>query len=290
MKDSHKRLLKQMAEMAEEGKLGQSIKATREEYAQLPVGIATMLKCVRDAYEEKPGITEEMRQTRDMFCQLIIVAYRDAAHVNQEVALALAHSFISDYPGVAESCLAPQACSLVQAGLALRELTDSTNRLLVWQQMSHLVLAYNEFLNALLGFMIPCIRCSHGKPPDANVFSAPYRSKIEQLNSLTGGEAGAFYLITRLARPTIRNAIAHRTIWLDAEAAKVRFTDGRKDRKECEIDLVEFGMLGLLGSHLGEPYLAAIGTIAVMEDGTELAKALLPQHLVRVFSFRKEET
>ena len=117
----------------------------------------------------------------------------------------------------------------------------------------------------------------------------PYSARVDQLSSLTGGEDGAFYLVIRLARPKIRNAIAHGDIWLDSEAAKVRYSTGGADRKEHEIDLMEFGALAMSGSHLPHSYLAAIGTIAVMEDGSELAKAFLPQHLVRVFDFVRED-
>lgn len=290
MKESHKRLLEQSAEMAEEGKFGEAIRAAREEYSQLPVGIATLLKCAVDAYGRKEGINEDVLRMRDLFTQVIIVAYRDAAGVDEQVALALAHSLIADYPGVSESCLAPQFCSLMQAALGFREFAGSSNRSLLWQQMSRLVLAYNEFLNALLGFMIPCLRCAQGQQPDPRVFSMPYKARLDQINSLTGGEDGAFYLITRLGKPRIRNAIAHGTIWLDSDAAKVHYTDGSREKREYEIDLMEFGCLALGGSHLGEPYLAAIGTIAVMEDGSDLATSLLPDHLVRVFRFKKGQT
>lgn len=290
VKDSHKRLLQQSADMAEEGMFGESIKAAREEYSQLPVGIATLLKCSVDAYKSKDGVNDDVRRMRDLFTQLIIATYRDAARVDQEVAVALMHSMIADYPGVSESCLAPQFCSLMQAALGFRELARSTNRSLLCQQMSRLVLAYNEFLNALLGFMIPCLRCVNGQKPDPTVFGMPYRSRLDQINALTGGEEGAFYLITRLGRPRIKNAIAHCTIWLDADAAKVHYTDGSRKRREYQIDLMEFGALARSGSHLGEPYLAAIGTIAVMEDGSDFARGLLPDHLVRLFRFTKEKT
>ncbi len=287
MKASHKRLLRQVAEMAEEGKFGESIKAAREEYSQLPIGIATLLKCANDAYKKKEGINEDIVHMRDLFTQLIIVTYREAARVDPQVALALVHSLIADYPGISESCLAPQFCTLTQAALGFREMAESTNRSLMWQQMLRLVLAYNEFLNALLGFMIPCLRCAQEQQPDPGIFSMPYRSRLDQVSSITGGEKGAFYLFNRLGKPSIRNAIAHGTIWLDSEAAKVYYTDGSRQKREYQIDLIEFGCLGLSGSHLGEPYLAAIAAIAVMEDGSDLAKNLLPAHLVRVFRFKK---
>jgi hypothetical protein len=290
MKESHKHLVQQIAEMAEEGKLGESIKAARKEYERLPVGISTLLKCVVDAYQSNSNMDGEILQLRDLFCQLLVAIYRDAPLRNQEVAHALVHSLIKDYPGVQESCLAPQLCSLMEAALGFREVGDLRNRLMVWQQMSRIVLAYNEFLNALLGFLIPCLKCSKGKQPDPAVFATAYAAKVDQFNSLTGGENGPFYLITRLARPKLRNAIAHGTIWLDSNAAKVRYSVGQKKREEHEIELIEFSGLALSGSHLPASYLAAIGAIAVMEDGSDLAKAFLPQHLVQLFNFRKKET
>lgn len=276
--------------MAEEGKFGETLKAGRKEYEQLPAGIATLLKCASEAYREKEGTTPEVAQIRDLFAQLIIVTYREAALLDEQVALPLVHSLIDDYPGAPESCLAPQFCSLLEASLSFRELAHSKNRLLMWQQMRQVVLAYNEFLNALLGFMIPCLRCAQGQQADPGVFSMPYSSRVDQVNSLTGGENGAYYIIGRLAKPRLRNAVAHGTIWLDSDEAKVRYTEGRRRRREREVALVEFGGFALIGSHLAEPYLAAVSTIAVMEDGSDLAQSFLPQHLVRVFRFRREDT
>lgn len=289
MKESHKQLLQQIADMAEEGKLGESIKAARKEYDRLPIGIATLLKCVVDAYQSNPSIDGEILQLRDLFCQLIIVIYRDGSLRDTEVAHALVHSLIKDFPGVQESCLTPQLCSLMEAALGFREVGDLKNRLMIWQQISRVVLAYNEFLNALLGFLIPCLKCSQGKQPDPGVFSVAYATKLEQFNVLTGGGNGPFYLITRLARPKLRNAIAHGTIWLDSKTAKVRYSVGSKKKEEHEIELIEFSSLALSGSHLPTSYLAAIGAIAVLEDGSDLAKTFLPHHLVHLFNFRRNE-
>ena len=40
-----------------------------------------------------------------------------------------------------------------------------------------------------------------------------------------------------------------------------------------------------IGSHLAQPYLAALAVIVVMENGTQEAKSLLPQDLVDLFNF-----
>jgi len=116
------------------------------------------------------------------------------------------------------------------------------------------------------------------------VFNATYANKISQFSSLTGGEDGPFYLFCRFARPRIRNAIAHETIWLDSDAAKVRFVEGRNPKFESEMELVEFTALASTGSHLAHAYLAAISVITIMEEGTDFAKNLMPPELVRVFT------
>ena len=89
-----------------------------------------------------------------------------------------------------------------------------------------------------------------------------------------------------LAQHKIRNAIAHDTIWLDSKANKVRYVDGRDQKIESEIDFFEFAAIATAGSHLAHTYLGAIGTIAVLEFGSEPAKSLLPKQLVSVFNHK----
>jgi len=151
MKATHKRLLEQVAQMAVEGKFGESIKSAQREYDQLPAGMAVLLKTVLDFCAEKPHHNSEVAQIRSLACQLLIVAYREAKRKDAAIALSFAHSFIEDYAGVPESSLLPQWCSLAQASLAFREMAHSENRLLVWQQSCKQFQAYNEFLNGLFG-------------------------------------------------------------------------------------------------------------------------------------------
>jgi|GEM_PF-2098977 len=290
MKETHKRLLEQVAQMAAEGKFGESIAAAQREYDQLPAGIAVFIKCVLDFWAETTDQVEELAQIRRLVCQLLIVAYREAKKKEPSTALAFVQSFIEDYPDARESSLLPRWSSLAQASLALREVAHSQNRLLIWQQTCKQFQAYNEFLNGLLAYLIILWRASLGKPVDTRVFGATYANKVDQFNALTGGENDPFYLFTRLARPRLRNAVAHETIWLDSDAMKVRFTEGRNQKVESEMDLLEFTMLASTGSHLAHAYLAAIAVIAVMEDGTDVAKSLLPSQLVRVFTHLTEDT
>lgn len=283
MKEAYKRLGEQLGQIAEEGKFGASIQASREEYLHLPTGIQVFLKCVLEADERCSGINQEVAGLRRLFTRFVVSVHRDGKKADEDIAEALLLSLIEDYPGVPESCLYPQFCSFAEACLAFREVATSSNRLLIWQQLTRSVLAYNEFLNALSGFLIPCLRVAASKAAEPRVFQMSYQSRVDQLVSLTSGANSEFARVIELARPRIRNAIAHDSIWLDSDASKVRYTEGSKFRQEYEMKLTEFGKLALLGSHLCEPYLAAIGTIAVLEDGSELAVGLLPEHLVASF-------
>jgi len=289
MKESIRRLIRILVKMAEEGVLGEEIRVTRQEYEQLPGEIAVLIQAVADLYEPEDSGLEENLQIQDLFCQLLIVTFREADRIDKNISHALLSSFIKDYPDVAESCLAPQLSYLMESMLGYKEVAKSGNRILVWQQLKSLFLAYNEFINALLGFMIPCLLVTKGNSLSLDIFQQPYANRIEKLNSLTGGEQGAYYLIGRFAEPKIRNAIGHGSIWLDSEAAKVRYIEGRKARREYELDLTEFLAKATSGYYLGRGYFAAISTIIVMIDGTELAKSFLPNHLVRVFNFETEE-
>ena len=62
------------------------------------------------------------------------------------------------------------------------------------------------------------------------------------------------------------------------------FTEGRGNNKvESEMDVSEFFTLATIGSHFSHAYIAAIAVIAVMEDGSDFAKSLLPIQLAQVF-------
>jgi len=269
--------------MAEDGKLGIEIRSTRKKYENLPMGIMTMVMAVEDLYETKPTEIPNVFSMMDHMCRLMIATYRETYKIDQSIAEAFLQSFVKDYPGVDESCLVPQLSTLMEAGVNYKDVATSQNRLMVWAQLKNLILAYNEFLNAFFGFLIPCLRLTKGKQPDPNVFNQSYSSKIEEMIKLTGGEKGAYWPFCRFADSKIRNAIGHGIIWLDANEQKVRFREGKKHRKESEINITDIFAKATFGLYLGKAYLAAIASLLVLIDGNEYAKTLLPQQVVRVY-------
>lgn len=131
LKETHDHLLKQLVLMASEGQFGDSVKNAQKKYDQLPPGVATILVFVLDFCEELSQQNDELARIRNLSCQLLIVAYREAKKHNATIAHSLVNSFTLDYPGVPESSLLTRWCSLAHASLAFREVAHSQNRLLV---------------------------------------------------------------------------------------------------------------------------------------------------------------
>jgi hypothetical protein len=290
MKENHKKLLDQFSKMASDGMFGDQIKASQAEFDQMPNAIAVSVKLVADFYSSDSSEIEEMTQIRDLICQTLIVAYREARRENLQIAETFLYSFFQDFPGVSESLLMPRWCSLAQAGLAAREVAHSKNRLLIWQQTCKLFQSYSEFLNGLFPYLIILWKTSQKKSFELSVFSSSYANKINQFEAITGGDDGKFSILCRIAKPKIRNAIAHETIWFDPDEEKVRFIDGSNKKAEYEIDLSEFIGYATVGSHLAYIYLAAISAIVVMENYPDFAKSFLPLHLVKLFNHQDNLT
>jgi hypothetical protein len=213
---------------------------------------------------------------------LIIVLYREAKKKDTEVAQAIVNSFIEDFPNTENTCVFPQWESLAKASLAFKA-AKNAEPVVVWQQSTRLFQAYNEFLSAFLGFFIIGWRCALSKDFSTNVLHNSYGSKLNEFDQLTGGEYGPFYLILRLAKPNLRNAIAHENVWFDRDSNIVRFTHGRRRETTEEMPLVEFMGLAALGSLIAQYYLAAITAIVILEDGKKSDIEQLPAHLIRVF-------
>jgi len=269
--------------MSIEGKLGEDIQTLSQEYNKIPSGIPIFLKIIEDFYKKDRG-SQELSTLLDLFSQLFILVYRESKKQDPEVSNSILYSFINDFSGTDGSCIYPQWETMINASLAFKRVVHS-NYILVWEQAKNLVQAYNEFLNGLLGFFIVGWRCAKCKNYNINVFNNNYGSKLNEFSQLTGGEDGAFYLIFRIAKPKLRNAIAHGSIWLDADSSKVKFTDNTNSSDTHELNLEEFISFAGIGSHLGHAYLAAIASIVVIEEGTDSDISRVPTHIVRLFRF-----
>lgn len=281
MNEGHRELLKQIGKLADDGLFGDSVKEARQEYKNLPSAVAIMIRVANDFVKETAEADEEYARIRDLACQLLIVAYREANKVDPTVAATLVNSFVQDYPGAPKSCLLPRWTALLQASQAARALIPVENKILAWQMTCKHFQAYNEFFDGLLGYLLNLWRAAKNKRTSPGVFDMAYGAKVNAFSDLTGGEDGAFYLFCRMAQPVVRNAIAHEAIWFDDENSVVRYEAGRP-KVTGEMDVVEFVGLAHAGSHIGAAYLGAVGLIAAVDVGGDAVKPFLSERLVRL--------
>lgn len=275
MDDLKKRLLEQIQQLSRGGFFGDKVAEESLAYESAKDPIAICAKVVQDFYDEDP-LDAELNQIKAMLCKLLLLVYREARIRDRDRALDFAAVFADDFRGHPGSALLPRWKSLAEAAIAFRMVAHSEKRLLVWQQASRLVLAYNEFLNGLLGPLLISLGEVFGKPFKLGIIDSPYGSKLAEFEKLTGGEKGVFYLLARIGRADLRNAVAHGCAWLDVEAQKVRFTQGHKIKVEAEVGIQEFVAFASIGSHLAAAYIAALSAIVVFEADKGKSKKLLP--------------
>ncbi len=287
MKESHRYLLEQFLKMAKRGKFGNTIKEKSDEIQEIESGIELLLWNVAEYYKKLNETDDEnVKQARSIIYQVIIVAYREANRNNDEVSTALVNSFISDYPNAENTCLCPKWHSLASASLVFREVRD-LNALVCWESSKQLFLAYNEFINGLLGFLLLCWRAGQGRELNTDVLTQNYAQKLTQFKDVSGGEDGIFYIIFRIANPRIRNACAHGDIWLDFDNGIVHYID-LVENQEKQIKIEEFLIWNFMGSIIADSYLSALATIAILEEGTEKQKASIPKKTRDLFNFVPE--
>jgi hypothetical protein len=288
MAKDYKKIIGQMIDIAKDGNLGIEIEKTQKEYEKIDDNIACIIKYIYDVLTPKSENDLEITKSKAIFAQYIIVAYRESKKNDSEIAEALLYSFIEDFPSISNSCLLEKWRTFAESILSVKEIYGSKKRLELWQNYSRLFQAYNEFLNGLLSYLILCWKCHLGEAADLSIFGFSYGDKIKEFEKITNGENGLFYLIFRVAKNQIRNAIAHGDIRFDSDAGIIYYLVGKKEKKEKQVDLDEFMATTLLGSTIAQAYLAGIGTIVVMEHGTEKAKVLLPDFLKKAFEFKSE--
>jgi len=288
MTKDYKKIIGQMVDIAKDGNLGIEIEKTQKEYEEIDNNIACIIKLIFDVLTPKSEDDIKVTEAKSIFSQYIILAYRESIKKDKTIANALLYSLIEDFPSISNSCLLEKWRTLAESILSVREIAGSKKRLELWQNYSRLFQAYNEFLNGLLNYLILCWKCHLGETVDLNIFGFSYGNKINEFEKLTNGEDGAFYLIFRIAKNQIRNAIAHGDIRFDPDSGIIYYLVGKKNKIEKQINIVDFMALTLMGSTIAQAYLVGIGTIVVMEQGSEKAINLLPDFLKNVYVFQTD--
>ena len=276
-------LLEQFHKLGEDGHLGDEVANLTAQYDAMSDDLARAVKYVCDLYIRSPGNDEGM-EARDLIIQLFLSVYQDAKRKDTSVAKAFLCTFINDYPSANGSILFPRWIALADASLGFKNSSKLGNPSLIWQQASNLVLAYNEFLDGLLGILIVACRCAQGKTININVIGNNYGSKLDEFRSLTGGDESPFNILINMARPKLRNGIAHKNAWYDGETSLVYYFEGTQQKTKISMDLQEFLMLGYRGSYLAQAYVAFIAVVVIFESGDVVAQSHLPDHLLGLLS------
>jgi hypothetical protein len=275
-------ILKKLGEMATKGDFGEDARVAAHEYSSLPNDIARAIKYTNDFYSENEDI--EIHNAKNYFVLLLVATYVDVKKKDPALAKTCINTFIEDFPGAKGSVLIPRWRSTMEASYGFKNVSNSEDKTLIWLQASRLFLAYNEFLDGFIGLLIIMLRCALGKTYSVNILGNAYGSKVQELNKLTGGENGLFYLLFRVANPDLRNAIAHGNAWFNSSNGKVNYLVGKHQRHEKTMDLAIFLSMTFLGSHLVRAYLAGLSAIVVLEDGSEFEKGYLPRQLIDAFN------
>lgn len=281
MNDTTRRRTELLHELTLEGYFGEKARLYAEGVADTTQGIPFALEMIRDLYSSTTTDEESIHGIVDLVIQLLIITYRDAKRADPLVAMAFYTSLIQDYPNAPESCIYPTFETLVKSAYAHQDAISSKSPVAIEQTALKLVEAYNEFLNSLFGPMLACLRAARGKQISRNLFKKRYAERVAELGELTGGENGAYYIFGRIAKPLIRNSVAHGTVWFDRPKEVFRFPDNKGVLQE--VGLVELMGLALVGSRLAHAYVIAICVIQVMEEGSAADIAQLPKHLVHAF-------
>ncbi|WP_027483202.1 hypothetical protein [Deinococcus pimensis] len=249
---------------------------------------AQMLQFVWDMYDVEPELPE-LRGALDQFVQMILVTYRETKPRNPDIASALAHSFMTDFPGTEGSRLLSRWSGLAEASYAVKAVAHSGNSNLIFTASKTAMQAMTEFLSGLLGFMVVCWQVNKGKFWSPTIFHKTLNEKLEVFEKLTGGNDGAFYLLFRLIDRRMRNAIAHGDIHLDRERGEVVFGEmiaKKSTRKEHRVPVVELMGRVMLASYLCQAYFVALCVIALYESGNSVERLQLPEHLLKVMASR----
>lgn len=280
MDDLLRKQIQILYEQGAQGLLGERVKNSTRHYASLPEGPDQWIQLVNDIYTTTAASdVESPVVVGRTFCEILIALYRESKKRDQALSAAFLNSLICDHPEVPNTVIFPSWESLVRAQAAFST-RNTTDPLLLFEQLKKLTLDYNNFFDRLSGYLLLCYRCVYGKPYKVNSLGNRYRDKLRDLDQVSGGENGIFCHFFRCAEPRIRNAIAHGNIWLDPDSALIRYND---TGARGEIPIMLLMAKVMIAVEMAKGYIAAITTILVLETGDDASIKRLPQHLVQLF-------
>ncbi len=237
--------------------------------------IETFLKSINDFYSK--DINPIFRPYPIALIKIILTLFFKNNDKNPELSDYFSLIFQRDIDGTRNTCIKDKYLNMLDAGHAFKQSITTGNQLIVWELAKNNFLAYNEFLNVLIGVILINYRFSVGKSYKLSTLKNNYGNKVNELIDLSPQGTSYKYLF-ELLKPEIRNAIGHQTIWFDKSGGMVTYLNDKTGEKEI-IAIKDFIFLNLKASYLGEAYLVAMSTIGMFTIGKPQDKIRLPKEL-----------
>jgi len=111
---------------------------------------------------------------------------------------------------------------MLDASHASKQSIGTNNHLIVWELAKNSFLAYNEFLNILVGAILINYRFSIGKSYKISTLGNTYGNKVNELKDICIPNS-EYTTLMELMKPEIRNAIGHQSIWFNRENGVVTY-------------------------------------------------------------------
>ncbi len=233
------------------------------------------LKNINDFYSKE--IHPIFRPYPIALIKIILSLFFKNNHDNTEISDYFTLIFQRDIDGFKNSCIKDKYLNMLDAVHAFKQSIDSKNSLIIWELTKNSFLAFNEFINVLLGVILSNYRAAIGNPYQFFTVTNKFGHKVNELKELNPLDEN-YKLLFELMRPEIRNAIGHQTIWNNQEEEIVTYLNDKSGQNET-ISIKEFVMLNSKASYLAEAYLVAMSTIGIFISGTVQDKTRLPKEL-----------
>lgn len=244
-----------------------------EEYIQTADPLDMFRRTLREFYDYS-DVDMPVRIAGFTYMEAFLATTADIMSVSPDDGKHVVEAFIHDYPGVTGSNLAGRWSALSESCLAFKKAGSIPGNVVgLWESSKSLHLAFNEFMNGLLPFIVIGLKHAKGQKADLKWFKAVFKDKIDALDSLTGGLSGRAAPLIALPDRAIRNAIGHTDIFFDREAGVVRYGEHQGgNRSEHKMSIHDFMMRAAWYSHIPHAHLAAIAAISLLMNGTDKDK------------------
>ena len=259
-----------------EGMYGSEVQQGSREYEDLSGDpIDTFLKVINDFYDK--DIHPLFRPYPIALIHAVLSLYFKNYEDNLDLAETLTVIFQRDIDGTSNTCIKDKYLNMLDASHASKQSIGTNNRLIVWELAKNSFLAYNEFLNVLIGAILINYRFSIGKSYRISTLQNAYGNKVNELKDICLANS-EYTTLMELMKPEIRNAIGHQSIWFNSEDGIVTYFNDKLGNDET-ITIKDFIFLTSKASYLGEAYIVALSTIGIFTIGSPLDKAKLPKEL-----------